>query len=190
MKRHGKPWHLRAASIIPEWLPKAFERTFSILFGLIPAIFLLAVAVAGTVLVLLDNNLSMAQKAEGCATFLFLSAALSFLSVNMFIGTFYGDRAKGLSEGAGRAVAWTFSLLPMPVKNAARSISSALGMTFDYLARVIGIVWELCAKVALWIIGAAIVIGLAMMAFQTVAALPVSVAIIIGAFIIALALLR
>ncbi len=48
----------------------AFERTFSILFGLIPAIFLLVVTVAGAVLVLLDGNLSTAQKTEGCAIFL------------------------------------------------------------------------------------------------------------------------
>lgn len=191
MKRRDDQWARRAANIIGEYIAIAMGLSLTIAIGLTPTVALFYDAFVCA----FDGSLPVVVRLSGSIILLLISAAFSLATGYMFFASFSGRGASAYTQNMGRMFARAFVLLPKPVMAATRSSWRAATNTARWLARALEVTLdvvakaaEVVAKAALWIVGFAIVVGLTILLFQGVAALPLSVAVIIGALIIAAAL--
>jgi hypothetical protein len=184
MKRRDDRWVRKAAISIVEYVAVAIGLLLTIAVGLIPAVALFI----GVFVCAFSTSTPVMVRVAGCIILLLASALFSLATGYMFFASFSGGGAKAYTQKAGRMFAGAFFLLPKPVKGAARSACRAATSAARWAARALEVTLVVVTKAAVWIVLVAIAIGLAILLFQGVAALPLSVAVIIGALIIAAAL--
>jgi hypothetical protein len=188
MSNSDDPLHLQIASKVGSSLAK-IGGTF---VAFTTAVLACALMVAGAAFVYYADSDTLAEYAAKGLVFATFGVWLAVIAVLLFIGTFAPEKASAMARWLGGQAATVASrsnaLVPSIVKRGLAKLAAAMSWALSMFGRVIEAAVEVISVAFPWALGILLGSALIYFTYSAIASLPLSVAVIIGAFIIAGAL--